>query len=138
MRELGRVYKTICILDYLSEPALRRRVRRGLLQGAQRHALARHVHYGQRGQADGRDWQHQMSRARCLVLLLAASISWQILESDAVLRHWDPAEEGLDPALLTHISPIGWDNIVLYGAYPMDQHVVRRHLRRSTELGVEN
>ena len=31
MRELGRLYKTIFILDYLSDPALRWRVRRGLL-----------------------------------------------------------------------------------------------------------
>src|SRR5262244_448786 len=138
MRELGRVYKTIFILDYLSDPALRRRVRRGLLQGEQLHALARHVHYGKRGQADGRDWQHQMSRASCLILLLAAIIYWQILEIDAVLRHWDPAEEGVDPALLTHISPIGWDNIVLYGEYPMDRHLVRRHPRRPPELDVEN
>jgi len=138
MRELGRVYKTIFILDYLSDPALRRRVRRGLLQGEQLHALARHVHYGKRGQADGRDWQQQMSRASCLILMLAAIIYWQILEIDAVLRHWDPAEEGVDPALLTHISPIGWDNIVLYGEYPMDRHLVRRYPRRPTEFGVEN
>lgn len=44
VRELGRVSKTICILDSLTDPALRRRVRRGLLQGEQLHALARHVH----------------------------------------------------------------------------------------------
>jgi hypothetical protein len=109
-----------------------------LLQGEQLHALARHVYYGKRGHADGRDWQQQMSRASCLILMLAAIIYWQILEIDAVLRHWDPAEEGVDPALLAHISPIGWDNIVLYGAYPMDRNLVRRHPRRPTELGVEN
>jgi TnpA family transposase len=43
-RELGRLDKTIVILDYLTDPALRRRVRRGLLQGEQLHAWARHVH----------------------------------------------------------------------------------------------
>jgi TnpA family transposase len=67
VRELGRVFKTIFILDYLTDPALRRRVRRGLLKGEQLHALARHVHYGKRGQTEGRDWQQQMSRASCLV-----------------------------------------------------------------------
>jgi TnpA family transposase len=33
VREAGRVFKTIFILDYLSDPYLRRRVRRGLLKG---------------------------------------------------------------------------------------------------------
>ena len=63
-------------LDYLTDPALRRRVRRGLLKGEQLHALARHVHYGKRGHTEGRDWQQQMSRASCLVLILAAIIYW--------------------------------------------------------------
>jgi TnpA family transposase len=138
VRELGRLYKTIFILDYLTDPALRRRVRRGLLQGEQLHALARHVHYGKRGHADGRDFQQQMSRASCLVLILAAIIYWQILEIDTVLRHWDPAEDGVDPALLTHISPIGWDNIVLYGEYALDRSLVARYPRHGRELGVEN
>src|SRR6266536_3491744 len=93
----------------------RRWVRRGLLKGEQLHALARHVHYGKQGQADGRDLQQQMSTARCLVLILAAIVYWQITEIDRVLRTWDLHEEELDPDLLAHISPIGWDNVLLYG-----------------------
>ena len=50
-RELGRVFKTEFILDYLSQPALRTRIRRGLLKGEQLHALARCVHYGPTGSA---------------------------------------------------------------------------------------
>jgi len=138
VRELGRVYKTIFILDYLTDPALRRRVRRGLLQGEQLHALARHVHYGRRGQADGRDFQQQMSRASCLVLILAAIIYWQIREIDTVLRHWDPSEDGIDASLLPHISPIGWDNIVLYGEYALDRGLVSRRPSRLVTLDVEN
>jgi hypothetical protein len=51
-----------------------------------------------------------MSRASCLVLILAAIIYWQILEIDSVLRHWDPEADGVNPALLPHISPVGWEN----------------------------
>jgi hypothetical protein len=29
-------------------------------------------------------------------------------------------EEGIDPALLSYISPIGWDNVILYGEYALD------------------
>jgi TnpA family transposase len=137
VRELGRVFKTIFILDYLTDPALRRRVRRGLLKGEQLHGLARHVHYGKRGQTEGRDWQQQMSRASCLVLNLAAIIYWQIREIDTVLRHWDPIEESIDPALLPHISPIGWDNVILYGEYALDPGWVR-HPHGLPQHRVEN
>jgi hypothetical protein len=60
------------------------------LHPEQLHALAWQVHYGKQGQTDGRDLQQQMSRASCLVLILAAIIYWQILQIDGVLRHWDP------------------------------------------------
>ena len=106
VRELGRVFKTIFILDYLTDPALRRRVRRGLLKGEQLHALARHVHYGKRGQTEGRNWQQQMSRASCLVLILAAIIYWQIREIDTVLRHWDRGKRALIPPCYRTSAPL--------------------------------
>jgi TnpA family transposase len=40
-RELGRIFKTEYILRYMSDKALRQKVRKGLLKGEQIHALAR-------------------------------------------------------------------------------------------------
>jgi Tn3 transposase DDE domain len=65
-----------------------------------------------------------MRRASCLVLMLAAISDWQILDIGGVLRHWEPTADGIDPALLTHLSPIGWDNVVLYGEYHLDRSLV--------------
>ena len=48
-RELGRALKTEFVLEYMAEPTLRARARRGLLKLEQLHALARAVYYGQRG-----------------------------------------------------------------------------------------
>lgn len=72
-----------------------------------------------------------------MVLILAAIIYWQILEIDGVFRHRDPAEDGIDPALLTHISPIGWGNVVLNGESHLNRSLVR-HPRGVTQLSVEN
>ena len=69
-----RVFKTEFILDYLSQPALRTRIRRGLLKGEQLHALARCVHYGRLGRLDQRDFERQTGAASCLLLILAAII----------------------------------------------------------------
>ena len=34
-----------------------------------------------------------------------------------VLSQCDPAANGIDLSLLEHVSPIEWDNVVLYGQY---------------------
>jgi hypothetical protein len=70
-------------------------------------------------------------------LFLQQNLYWQILEIDGVLRHWDPTEDGIAPALLTHISPIGWDNVVLYGEYHLDRRLVH-HPRGVTPRSGEN
>ena len=54
-RELGRALKTEFVLQYMSEPQLRAKVRRGLLKVEQLHALARAVYYGQRGRISARE-----------------------------------------------------------------------------------
>src|SRR6202035_2917921 len=54
-RDLGRIFKTEFILQYLSEPELRGRIRRGLLKVEQLHALARDVFYGRRGRINARE-----------------------------------------------------------------------------------
>ena len=47
-----------------------------------------------------------------------------------VLSQCDLAGNEIDFSLLEHVSPIGWDNIVLYGKYILDRKLVRR--RRKT------
>ena len=45
-RELGRVFKTEHILQIMSDPLARQRIRRGILKNEELHALARQVSYG--------------------------------------------------------------------------------------------
>ena len=53
-RDLGRIFKTEFILQYMSEPQLRRRIRRGLLKVGELDSLARDVYYGRRGRINAR------------------------------------------------------------------------------------
>ena len=73
-RDLGRIFKTEFILQYLSEPELRRRIRRGLLKVEQLHALARDVFYGRRGRINARELWEQMNTCSCLNLILACIV----------------------------------------------------------------
>ena len=34
-------------------------------------------------------------------------------------------KEGIDATLLQHVSPIEWDNVILYGQYVLDRALVR-------------
>ena len=106
-------------------PAAPRGSRRGLLKGEQLHALARCVHYGRLGRLDQRDFERQTGAASCLLLILAAIIYWQIREIDRVLSEAGSDADDLNFELLSHISPIGWDNVLLYGEYQLNRSLVR-------------
>ena len=99
----------------MSEPALRTRIRRGLLKVEQMHALARDVFYGNRGRIDARELWEQMNSCSCLTLIVACIIYWQAKDMSRVIRRADPEGHGVELSLLQHVSPIEWNNIVLYG-----------------------
>ena len=124
-RDLGRVFKTEFLLGYLSEPQLRARIRRGLLKVEQLHALARDVYYGRRGRINARELHEQMNSCSCLTLILACVIYWQAKEISRVVRWGQSEDEKIDVARLEHVSPIEWDNVILYGQYVLDRAQVR-------------
>jgi hypothetical protein len=123
-RELGRIFETEYILQFMSDSAVRQRVRRGLLKGEEIHALARQVAYGKQGKVTARDLQAQKNTASCLTLIMACIIYWQAKEFNRVILECEPEKAGVDLALLEHISPIGWEN-VLYGEYMLNRSLVR-------------
>jgi TnpA family transposase len=123
-RELGRMFKTAFILDSMSQPPLRRRARRGLLKGEQLHALARDVCFGKRGRIGARDLQEQMKTCSGLTLILACIIYWQAKEIEGVVSECGPEAEGIDISLLEHVSPIEWDNVLLYGQCVIDRSLI--------------
>ena len=123
-RELGRVFKTEHILRVMSDPLMRQQMRRGLLKSEEMHALARQVAYGKQGTITARDWQAQKNTASCLTLIMACIIYWQAKEISRVILEHNPENGGVDLSMLEHISPIGWENILLYGEYVLDPSLV--------------
>ena len=116
-RELGRALKTEFVLQYMSEPQLRAKVRRGLLKVEQLHALARAVYYGQRGRISAREVYDQVTACSCLTLILACIVYWQARE---ISRLAAAPDFPFDPDLLRHVSPIEWKNVILYGEIKID------------------
>ena len=111
-REFGRALKTEFVLQYMSEPQLRAKVRRGLLKVEQLQALARAVYYGHRGRISAREVYDQVNACSCLTLILACIVYWQARE---ISRLAAAPDFPFDTALLRHLSPIEWKNVILYG-----------------------
>jgi len=109
----------------MSDKALRQRTRRGLLKGEQLHALARDLNYGKRGRISSRHIQEQRNSCSCLTLISACIVYWQAKEINRVVFDCDPEGTDIDLQLMGHISPITWDNVILYGEYVLDENLVR-------------
>ncbi len=60
---------------------------------------------------------------------MACIVYWQAREMSRVIRQAEPEAGGLDLSLLEHVSPIEWDNVILYGQYILNRSHIRR--RRS-------
>ncbi|MGC1953297.1 MAG: Tn3 family transposase [Gammaproteobacteria bacterium] len=89
------------------------------------HALARDVYYGRRGRINARELHEQMNACSSLTLILACIIYWQAKEINRVLNECDPQRSGINLSLLEHISPIEWDNVILYGEYVLNRNLIR-------------
>lgn len=66
-----------------------------------------------------------MNTCSCLTLILACIIYWQAREIERVVSECSPETEGIDVSLLEHVSPIEWDNVLLYGQYVIDPSLIR-------------
>jgi len=72
LREMGRIEKTIFILDYLSSEALRRKIHRGLNKGEAMNGLAKATFFGKHGELRERALQNQLQRASALNIIINA------------------------------------------------------------------
>jgi TnpA family transposase len=76
LRELGRIERTLFILDWLQNVELRRRVHAGLNKGEARNALTRAVFFNRLGEIRDRSFEQQRYRASGLNLVTAAIVLW--------------------------------------------------------------
>ena len=117
LRELGKLERTLCTLDWLQEPELRRRSHVGLNKGEQQNSLRRAVFFNRLGEIRDRSYENQRYRASGLNLLVAAIILWNTVYLQRAVDHL--RRQGIEPGPqdLEHLSPLGWEHINLTGDY---------------------
>ena len=117
LRELGRIERTLFILDWLQSVELRRRVQVGLNKGEARNALARAVFFNRLGEIRDRSFEQQRYRASGLNLVTAAVVLWNTVYLERAAHALRGNGQGVDDALLQYLSPLGWEHINLTGDY---------------------
>lgn len=117
LREIGRIEKTLFILEWLQNPELRRRVQIGLNKGEAKHALARAVFFNRLGEVRDRSYEDQMYRASGLQLVIAAIVLWNTVYLSQAVDSLRAKGMGIPDEYLQHLSPLGWEHITLTGDY---------------------
>src|SRR6266481_4836860 len=109
--------RTLFILDWISDPALRRRSNAGLNKGEARNALDRALFFHRHGEIRDRTFENQRYRASGLNLTIAAITLWNTVYLSRAVAELRVQGEVLPDTLLAHIGPLGWEHISFNGDY---------------------
>jgi TnpA family transposase len=117
LREVGRIERSLFMLEWMKDPELRRRVQVGLNKGEARNALARAVFFNRQGDLRDRSFENQRYRASGLNLIVAAIILWNTVYLERAIAALKGHGIAIDDEALAHLSPIGWEHVNLTGDY---------------------
>lgn len=117
LQEIGRVERTLFMLDWLESPALRRRCQAGLNKSEQRHQLTGAICTFKQGRIADRTYEAQQFRASGLNLVIAAIVFWNSTYIADAVAHLRSVGEDVPDEMLAHTSPVGWSHIAFSGDF---------------------
>ncbi len=123
LKEMGKIEKTIFILEYASDKELRKRIQIGLNKGEEMNGMARAVFFGKRGQFWEHELQKQLQKSSCLNIILNAIVIWNTIYLKKAWEYYKKNNPNADEKLLTNISPLNWEHINFLGEYTLELEV---------------
>lgn len=130
MREIGQIERTLFIIEWALDMDMQRRSTAGLNKGEAHHALKNALWIGRQGEIRDRTTESQHFRMAGLNLLTAIIIYWNTDHLAKSILQRQSAGLKTPEHLLRHISPLGWEHILLIGQY------IWREVRPETAKGV--
>ncbi|OIV18203.1 hypothetical protein APP90_23795 [Salmonella enterica subsp. enterica serovar Sandiego] len=137
--EVGRINKTLYLLNYIDDEDYHRRILIQLNRGESRHAVARAICHGQKGEIRKRYTDGQEDQQGALGLVTNAVVLWNILYMQAALDHLRAQGETLNDEDIARLSPLCYGHINMLGHYSFTptELVTKGHLRSLKEASVE-
>ncbi len=137
LREIGRIERTLFMIEWYSSPQLRDRCRAGLNKGEAGNKLTRAVFFHERGEIRDGSFESQAFRASGLNLVVSAIILWNTVYLSQVVESLRAEGHDLPDEIIRHISPQIWEHINLTGIYDWNGESrpegTFRPLRRATK-----
>ncbi len=137
--EVGRVNKTLYLLNYIDDEDYRRRILTQLNRGEGRHAVARAICYGQRGEIRKRYREGQEDQLGALGLVTNAVVLWNTLYMQEALSHLRQSGEIPEEEHLARLSPLIHGHINMLGHYTfsLSEDILNGELR-SLNFNINN
>lgn len=117
LREVGRIAKTMFLLDYFTQRQIRQRIQKGLNRVESYHALVRTLFIGQSGEIRQRELEAQLNRTSCLQLVAAMVMTWNAAYLSAAVNKLEMEGVSITPEQLAHILPVLSEHINRLGRY---------------------
>ncbi len=129
--EVGRINKTIYLLNYIDNEEYRRRILTQLNRGEGRHAVARVICHGQRGEIRKRYREGQEDQLGALGLVTNAVVLWNTIYMQAALDHLQRQSLEIREEDESRLSPLGHGHINVLGDYSftLAEQVMKGQLR---------
>jgi hypothetical protein len=131
LAELGRIIKTIHLLNYFDGEGYRRRILVQLNRGEGRHMLSRTAFHGKRGELRQRYRQGQEDQLGALGLIVNVIMLWNTIYMDAVVRQLRKEGFQVKDEDVARLSPLGHEHINMLGryAFSLPDRIARGELR---------
>jgi TnpA family transposase len=129
--DAGRINKTIYLLNYIDDDEYRRRILTQLNRGEGRHAVARAICYGQRGEIRKRYREGQEDQLGALGLVTNALVLWNTIYMQASLDHLRGQSVEIREEDAARLSPLASRHINMLGHYSfiLAENVMQGKLR---------
>ncbi len=115
--EAGRINKTLYLLNYVDDEDYRRRIQTQLNRGESRHAVARAICHGQRGEIRKRYREGQEDQLGALGLVTNALVLWNTIYMQAALEHLKQQGEDVKEEDEARLSPLRHKHVNMLGHY---------------------
>jgi TnpA family transposase len=115
--ELGKLAKTIYILRYIDNEAVRRQVHRALCYGEQRQGVAGHIFFANKGMFRSGDKDEIMNKASCLSLISNAIVCWNAVKVETVIKELKEEGHNIPDSVLAQVYPLFHEHVIVNGVY---------------------
>ena len=137
--EVGRINKTIYLLNYIDDEDYRRRILTQLNRGEGRHAVARAICHGQRGEIRKRYREGQEDQLGALGLVTNSAVLWNTIYMESALKHLQQQNIEFNEEDIGRLSPLVHKHINMLGHYSfsLSNSIGQGELRSLNTLEIE-